>query len=167
MLQGVLIGALGLALGIGEDSRSHASGTDAAAVSAGQSVGLQLPDAAIIGRPTSEPIRPLRSKEAGAAEPISFLTDIRCGRYSAITAFYPAEVTEAAAKIAVGSLYGSEWVSPSAGSMGIWRVESQGFSIMVSAEREGFNKGMVRVAFTHFIGGADPCADFASEPPAK
>jgi hypothetical protein len=47
----------------------------------------------------------------------------------------------------------------------LWPLFLRG-SIMASAEREGFNKGVVRVAFMHFV-GADPCADFDSDPPAK
>jgi hypothetical protein len=48
----------------------------------------------------------------------------------------------------------------------MWRVESQRFSIMVTVEREGSNKGLVRVSFTHFV-GADPCSDFTGDPPAQ
>jgi hypothetical protein len=162
----IVIAALSVALGFRWHSRSVRSGWDATAIHAAQGVGLQLPNAAIFGRPTSEPIRPLRDKEADETEPVSILTDIRCGRYSAITALYPPEVSEAAAKMAVSSLYGSEKVMPSGAPLGMWRVESQRFSIMVGVEREGFNKGRVHVIFTHFIGG-DPCLDFASAPPGK
>ncbi len=128
-----------------------------------QITGVQLPNAAIFGRRTSEPIRLLREKERGEAEPVFVLTDVRCGRYSGMTAQYNPEVPEAAVKRAISRLYGDEKVGQSGAPLGMWRVESEQFSIIVGVESDGFNKGSVRAIFNHFI-GPDPCAAFGDEP---
>jgi hypothetical protein len=154
-------------LGVCWHTRSHAGGGFATVAHAAGSVGPQLPDAAIFGRPTSEAVRLLREKKVDEAEPMTVHVDVRCGRYSAMTAMYPAEVSEAAAKMAVSSLYGSENITSNGKTLGgMWRVDSQRFSVMVVVEKEGFNRGNVLVMFTHFV-GPDPCADFASEPPTR
>jgi hypothetical protein len=153
--------ALGVALGVTWHSRSRTDDRDATAIPIAQITGVQLPNAAILGRPTSEPIRLLREKERGEAEPAFVLTDVRCGRYSGMTAQYHPGVPAAAVKTALSGLYGEEM----SGQSGVWRVESQQFSIIVGIEREGFNKGSVRAIFNHFLGPtADPCSAFGDEP---
>ena len=70
-------------------------------------------------------------------------------------------VTSTAVKRAISGLYGDEMK----GQTGVWRVESQQFSIIVGIEREGFNKGSVHAIFNRFLGPtADPCSAFADEP---
>jgi hypothetical protein len=161
----LMIVALGLTLGVCRHNRSSASAPLTAVHAA--SVGPQLPNADIFGRPTSEPIRLLRDRQAGEAEPMTIQIDPRCGRYAAMNALYPPEVSEAAVKMAVSALYGSEMVTASGKPSGMWRVESQRFSVMVTVEGKGTaNEGDVRVFFTHFI-GADPCTDFNSDPPKE
>jgi hypothetical protein len=149
----VLIAALGAAWDVRASTDSPAA-TDAPAVS-----GVQLPNDAILGRPTSGPILLLREKLPGDAEPVFVLTDVRCGRYSGMTARYPRDVSEVAVKKAVGALYGDEKMR------NVWRVEPQQFSVMVGIEREGFDKGSVHVIFNRFLGPtADPCSAFEDEP---
>ena len=129
-----------------------------------QAAGVQLPNVAIFGRPTSEPIQLLREKERGDAEPMVVWTDIRCGRYSGMTAHYRPEVSEAAVKTAISKLYGDQKAGANGKPVGWWRIESQRFSIMVGVEREGFNKGSVHAIFNRFLGPtADPCSAFADE----
>ncbi len=137
-----------------------------AAPAASRGVRPQLLNPVLFGQPTGEPIRLLRDKVAGEAEPLTIRIDPRCGRYTAMDALYPPEVSEAAAKEAVSILYGAEKLSPSGKPMGIWRVESQGFSVMVTVEREGFNKGGVGVRYVHFVDLA-PCSESAVTPTAK
>jgi hypothetical protein len=143
------------------------SGADsrAAETPSAQTAGVQLPNVAIFGRPTSEPIQLLREKEQGDAEPLVVWTDIRCGRYSGMTAHYRPEVSEAAVKTAISKLYGDQKLGANGKPVGWWRIESQQFSIMVGMEREGFNKGTVHAIFNRFLGpDADPCSAFADEP---
>jgi hypothetical protein len=154
--------ALAGTLGLCWHGRSSASGPDTAA-----SVRPQLPNADIFGRPTSEPVRLLRDKQAGEAEPMTIQVDPRCGRYAAMNALYPPEVSEAAVRTAVSALYGSEKLTASGKPSGFWRVESQRFSVLVKVEGKGTaNEGSVQVFFTHFV-GPDPCTDFDSDPPKK
>jgi len=130
-------------------------------LAATQVTGVQLPNPSIFGKPTSEPVRPLLERKPGDAEPFSVLTDIRCGRYSGMTANYPPEVSEASVKAAIRSLYGRELVSPQTGrAMGQWRVEAERFTITVGVERGDYKKGSVHVIYIHaLLVTDDPCQD--------
>jgi hypothetical protein len=81
-------------------------------------------------------------------------------------ALYPPEVSEATAREAIGSLYGAERLTPDGKPSGIWRIESQGFSIMVTVEREGSNKGDVHVWLVHFA-DLGACSDPVTGPLSK
>src|SRR5262245_7951470 len=110
------------------------------ALLATQVTGAQLPNPSIFGRPTSEAVKLLVDKRAGDAEPFVVWSDVRCGRYFAASAFYRPSVTPAVVKAAITKAYGTETVSPSGKSQdtfGLWRVESQGFSIQMTVEGDG------------------------------
>lgn len=145
---------------------SRTSRTVDAAASAPRGARPQLLNPAVFGQPTSEPVRLLRDKAAGEAEPLTIRIDPRCGRYTAMDALYPPEVSEATAREAIGSLYGAERLTPDGKPSGIWRIESQGFSIMVTVEREGSNKGDVHVWLVHFA-DLGACSDPVTGPLSK
>jgi hypothetical protein len=125
------------------------------ALLAAQVTGVQLPDPAIFGKPTSEAVKLLVDKNPGDAEPFVVWSDVSCGRYFAASAFYRPSVSPAVVKAAIAKVYGKERIPPSGKTderFGMWRVESQGFSVQMAVEGKGStNEGTIVVRYIHFM----------------
>jgi hypothetical protein len=118
-------------------------------LAAAQPTGVQLPNPAVFGKETTEPVKLLVDKTPGDVEPYVIWSDVRCGRYFAASAFYRQPATAAAVKAAIIRAYGSESLLPSGKidpTFGLWRVERERFAIQMAVEDDS-----IRVTYIHFM----------------
>jgi hypothetical protein len=114
---------------------------------------LQLPNPGIFGTPTTQPVKLLVDNQPGDIEPFVVWSDIRCGRYFAMSAFYRKPVTLADARAAVNRIYGAFETAHSSAPVLLWRVEPEKFVIQAAQADED---GVIKVSYVHFLSKEEP-----------
>jgi hypothetical protein len=102
----------------------------------------------IFEQPTSTAIKFLHDKKAEEVEPAGVLVDIKDGKYSAASIFYPKFVTFAEARESLNKIY-KAYENASLykeSEMAVWRVADKKFAISLVQEDDH-----VRVMFIHFM----------------
>src|ERR1700690_1631635 len=96
-----------------------------------QAKDIQLLNPAFFGQPTTSAIRPLFDKKGGEVEPYMMTTDIKCGKYSAASVFYPKSVSFTDVRAALNKLYKDyETLSLYKEAVqALWRVVNKQFAI--------------------------------------
>jgi hypothetical protein len=119
----------------------------AAGTPVAQSHSLQLPSPAIFGKSTADAVKLLEEKKLGDIEPFVVWSDVRCGRYFAMSAFYGKPVNLADVRAEVNRRYGQFESKYSSADLGLWRVEPEKFAIQAAVGEED----SVRLTFIHFL----------------
>ena len=106
----------------------------------------------IFEQPTSTAIKIMQDKKPNDVEPTGVLVDIKDGKHSAASIFYPKKVTFAEAREGLNKLYkeNEDLTLYKASEMAVWRVADRKFSISLVQEDDH-----VRVMFIHFMPSAE------------
>jgi hypothetical protein len=108
---------------------------------------IQLLNPDFFGKLTSTMIKLLYDRQSDELEPYMVTADIKCGRYSAATAFYPNKVTFADARESLNKSY-KEYENMSLfkeSKQALWRVDDKKFAIQLIQEED-----RIRILYIRF-----------------
>lgn len=112
-----------------------------------QAKDIQLFDPSFFGQPTSSSIKLLFDKKADELEPYMVMTDIKCGKYNAASAFYSNKVTFKQARESLNKLYKNyenlKLYKESA--QALWRVTDKQFAVHLVQEED-----KIRIMYLQF-----------------